>query len=138
MTDYDPAEAAAALHAKRQRRERVTPLPPAIAPKTEAEGAAVQRALARLTGAEPPGGFKIAGYRPMPPFQADTLTLVAPLNSNDPGVLVPSQDDDEHVPDQSVRLEVQVLPTPDPLAHRKPPALNEVATNVPSVISAPA
>jgi 2-keto-4-pentenoate hydratase len=59
MTDYDPAEAAAALHAKRQRRERVTPLPPAIAPKTEAEGAAVQRALARLTGAEPPGGFKI-------------------------------------------------------------------------------
>ena len=59
MTSYDPTEAAAALHAKRQRRERVTPLPPAIAPQTEAEGAAAQRALARQTGAEPPGGFKI-------------------------------------------------------------------------------
>src|SRR5580698_8488018 len=56
---YDAAGAAAALHARRQRRERVTPLPPAIAPKTEAEGAAAQRALARQTGAEPPGGFKI-------------------------------------------------------------------------------
>jgi len=59
MTHYEPTEAAAALHAKRQRRERVTPLPAAIAPKTEAEGAAGQRALARQTGAEPPGGFKI-------------------------------------------------------------------------------
>ncbi len=59
MTHYEPTEAAAALHAKRQRRERVTPLPPAIAPKSEAEGAAAQRALARQTGAEPPGGFKI-------------------------------------------------------------------------------
>jgi 2-keto-4-pentenoate hydratase len=56
---YDPIGAAAALNTKRQRRERVTPLPPAIAPKTEAEGAAVQRDLARQTGAEPPGGFKI-------------------------------------------------------------------------------
>ena len=56
---YDPTEAASVLHAKRQRRERVTPLPPAIAPKTEIEGAAVQRALARQTGAAPPGGFKI-------------------------------------------------------------------------------
>jgi 2-keto-4-pentenoate hydratase len=59
MTRYDPSETAAALHARRQRRERVTPLPSAIAPKTEAEGAAAQRALARQTGAEPPGGFKI-------------------------------------------------------------------------------
>ena len=59
MTSYDPTEAAAVLHEKRQRRERVTKLPPAIGPKTEAEGAAVQRALARRTGAEPPGGFKI-------------------------------------------------------------------------------
>jgi 2-keto-4-pentenoate hydratase len=56
---YDPTEAASVLHAKRQRRERVTPLAPAIAPKTEAEGAAVQRALAQQTGAAPPGGFKI-------------------------------------------------------------------------------
>ncbi len=59
MTHNEPTETAAALHARRQRRERVTPLPPAIAPKTEAEGAAAQRALARQTGAEPPGGFKI-------------------------------------------------------------------------------
>ena len=59
MTRYDPTPAAAALHAKRQRCERVTALPPDIAPRTEAEGAAVQHALARLTGAEPPGGFKI-------------------------------------------------------------------------------
>jgi 2-keto-4-pentenoate hydratase len=59
MTRFEPTDAAAALHAKRQRRERVTPLPAAIAPKTEAEGAAAQRALARQTGAEPPGGFKI-------------------------------------------------------------------------------
>lgn len=59
MTRYDPTEAAAALHARRQRHERVTPLPPGIAPRTEAEGAAAQRDLARQTGAEPPGGFKI-------------------------------------------------------------------------------
>jgi 2-keto-4-pentenoate hydratase len=59
MTAYDPVGAAAALHAKRQRRERVTPLPSAIAPTTETEGAAVQRELARLTGAVPPAGFKI-------------------------------------------------------------------------------
>jgi 2-keto-4-pentenoate hydratase len=59
MTAYDPTKAAANLHAKRQRRETVTPLPPEIAPQTDAEGAAVQRALARQTGAEPPGGFKI-------------------------------------------------------------------------------
>ena len=59
MTAYDPTEAAAALLVKRQRREQVTTLPPVIAPQTDAEGAAVQRALARQTGAEPPGGFKI-------------------------------------------------------------------------------
>jgi 2-keto-4-pentenoate hydratase len=58
-TGYDAVGAAAALHARRQRRERVTPLPSAIAPKTETEGAAAQRALARQTGAQPPGGFKI-------------------------------------------------------------------------------
>jgi 2-keto-4-pentenoate hydratase len=56
---YDAAGAAAALHARRQRHERVTSLPAPIAPTTEIEGAAAQRALARLTGAEPPGGFKI-------------------------------------------------------------------------------
>lgn len=59
MTHYEPSETAAALHARRQRRERVTPLPSAIAPRTEAEGAAAQQALAQQTGADPPGGFKI-------------------------------------------------------------------------------
>ena len=59
MTTFDPTAAAAELHAKRQRRERVTPLAAGIAPKSEAEGAAVQRALARSAGAERPGGFKI-------------------------------------------------------------------------------
>jgi 2-keto-4-pentenoate hydratase len=56
---YDPTETASALYARRQRRERVTPLPPAIAPRTDAQGAAAQRALAQQTGAAPPGGFKI-------------------------------------------------------------------------------
>ena len=59
MTHFDPIAAAAELHAKRQRRERVTPLAATIAPRTEAEGAAVQRMLAHSAGAEPPGGFKI-------------------------------------------------------------------------------
>jgi 2-keto-4-pentenoate hydratase len=35
------------------------PLPPAIAPATEADGIAVQRALAHLMGCVPPAGFKI-------------------------------------------------------------------------------
>jgi hypothetical protein len=54
-------------------------------------------------------------------------------------VLLPAQDEDEQVADQSVRFEVQVLPTPDPLAQRYPPGLARlVAWNVPSVISGPA
>ena len=56
---FDPAETASSLHAKRLRREQVTSLPASIAPTTEAEGAAAQHALARRTGAEPVGGFKI-------------------------------------------------------------------------------
>lgn len=56
---YQPEAAAAALHEVRQRRGRVAPLPPEIAPRTEAEGAAVQRALAHRAGAASPGGFKI-------------------------------------------------------------------------------
>ncbi len=59
MTEYKPDKAAALLHEARQRRAQVTPLPPGIAPRTEAEGAAVQRALAQQTGAAPPAGFKI-------------------------------------------------------------------------------
>lgn len=59
MSPYQPDEAAAALEAFRQRRVVVDPLPAGIAPRTEAEGAAVQFALARRGGAAPPGGFKI-------------------------------------------------------------------------------
>jgi 2-keto-4-pentenoate hydratase len=59
VTGYQPDQAAAALHAARQRRDQVAPLPPDIAPRTETEGAAVQRALADRTGAASPGGFKI-------------------------------------------------------------------------------
>ena len=56
---FDPAPAAAALRRARLDRVLVLPLPTAIAPGTEAEGAATQRALARLVGAVPPAGFKI-------------------------------------------------------------------------------
>jgi 2-keto-4-pentenoate hydratase len=56
---FDPSRAAAALHRDRQRRMLVSPLPPGIAPTTEAEGAAVQHALARLVDADPPYGFKV-------------------------------------------------------------------------------
>ena len=59
MTDYQPAQAAAVLHEVRLRRTQVAPLAAAIAPRTEAEGAAVQHALAQRTGAAPPAGFKI-------------------------------------------------------------------------------
>ena len=56
---YDPEPAAAALRKTRRERRLVLPLPPAIAPRTEAEGAAAQLALARLAGAVPCAGFKI-------------------------------------------------------------------------------
>ena len=56
---YDPTPAARALLEARQARRLVLPLPPAIAPTTEAEGAAVQHALARLLHANPIAGFKI-------------------------------------------------------------------------------
>jgi 2-keto-4-pentenoate hydratase len=56
---FDPIPAAKALRQIRQDRVTVLPLPAAIAPRTEAEGAAVQRALAALAGAVPPFGFKI-------------------------------------------------------------------------------
>ena len=45
---FDPLPAAAALHRIRAERGIVAALPEGIAPKTEAEGAAVQHALARL------------------------------------------------------------------------------------------
>lgn len=59
MTHYEPLDTAAWLHAKRQQREIITPLAAGIAPKTDAEAAAAQHALARHAGAASPGGFKI-------------------------------------------------------------------------------
>jgi 2-keto-4-pentenoate hydratase len=59
MTGFRPDKAAAALHEARRGRRQVAPLPPDIAPRTETEGAAVQRALAHRTGAASPAGFKI-------------------------------------------------------------------------------
>jgi 2-keto-4-pentenoate hydratase len=56
---YDPEPAAAALRKVRQERGLVLRLPAAIAPRTEADGAAAQLALARLVGAMPCAGFKI-------------------------------------------------------------------------------
>ena len=59
MSGYQRDVAAASLHQARLRREPVAPLPQGVAPRTEAEGADVQRALAHLAGAASPGGFKI-------------------------------------------------------------------------------
>jgi len=56
---FDPTPAARSLLQVRQERRLVVPLPPDIAPTTEAEGAAVQVALAGLMGAVPPAGVKI-------------------------------------------------------------------------------
>ncbi len=59
MSGYDPDHTAAALHQARQGRTGVARLPEAIAPRSVAEGAAAQFALARRVGAAAPGGFKI-------------------------------------------------------------------------------
>jgi 2-keto-4-pentenoate hydratase len=59
MTSYQPEQAAAALQEGRRGRGQIAPLPAGIAPQTEAEGAAVQYALAQRGGAAKPGGFKI-------------------------------------------------------------------------------
>ncbi len=59
MSDFDPGRAADALQDARARREKLTGLPEGVAPRTQAEGAAVQRALAERTGAGQPAGFKI-------------------------------------------------------------------------------
>jgi 2-keto-4-pentenoate hydratase len=56
---YDPQPAAAVLRQMRLDRRLVLPLPTAIAPLTEADGAAAQLALAWLVGAVPCAGFKI-------------------------------------------------------------------------------
>jgi len=54
----DPKVAAAVLQAAWRERRKVAPLG-ALAPATEAEGYAVQRALAEDAGAIPPAGFKV-------------------------------------------------------------------------------
>jgi 2-keto-4-pentenoate hydratase len=59
MPAYEPDKAADALQKARHRRTQIAPLPAAIAPRTEAEGAAVQYALAQRNGAASPAGFKI-------------------------------------------------------------------------------
>ncbi len=59
MTTFDPPAAAAALLELRRARQQTHGLPAAVAPRSEADGAAVQLALARLLGAMPPAGFKI-------------------------------------------------------------------------------
>jgi 2-keto-4-pentenoate hydratase len=63
MLGFDPDQAADSLHDARRRRVQIAPLAAAIAPRTEAEGAAVQYALARRAGAASPTtsptGFKI-------------------------------------------------------------------------------
>jgi 2-keto-4-pentenoate hydratase len=56
---FDPLPAATALRTARAQRQ-VASLPSAIAPRDEAEGVAVQVALAGLAGASVPAGFKIA------------------------------------------------------------------------------
>ena len=56
---FDPVPAARALRTIRESRVAVSSLRSGVAPATEAEGAAVQLALARLAGAVPPCGFKI-------------------------------------------------------------------------------
>lgn len=59
----DPREAAAALHAAWREKRKVAPLGP-LAPETEAEGYAVQHALAEAASAIPPAGFKVGATNP--------------------------------------------------------------------------
>ncbi len=61
---FEAAAVARALDAAKRERRKVGPLDPAIAPRTLAEGAAAQRALAGLWGAVPPGGFKVGATGP--------------------------------------------------------------------------
>ena len=56
---FDPLPAAQALLRQRRSGAMVAPLPAAMAPGSEIEGAAVQFAMAGLVEAVPPAGFKI-------------------------------------------------------------------------------
>lgn len=73
---FDADRAAQALMAARRSRRILDGLPPAIAPHGLADGIATQVAVARLSGAQPPAGFKIgATARRM----QDYLGLPGPL-----------------------------------------------------------
>ena len=56
---YDPIPAARALLATRATHRPAGPLPPRVAPIDDAQGMAVQVALASLLGEQVPGGYKI-------------------------------------------------------------------------------
>ncbi|HYZ24221.1 MAG TPA: hypothetical protein VE690_18880 [Rhodopila sp.] len=56
---FDPLPAARELLRIRRERGILERLDPRIAPSNDVQGAAVQHALARLVGADPPAGFKI-------------------------------------------------------------------------------
>lgn len=73
---FDAERAAQALVAARRTRRILEGLPPDIAPRGLADGIATQMAVARLSGAQPPAGFKIgATARRM----QDYLGLPGPL-----------------------------------------------------------
>ena len=59
MTSFDPDRAARALLDLRAAGARLERLDPPLGPRSETEGAAAQRALARRLGADPPAGFKV-------------------------------------------------------------------------------
>jgi 2-keto-4-pentenoate hydratase len=59
MTEFDPSRVATLLHEFRVAHQIVPTLPDEIAPQDEYQAAAAQYALATLTGATPPAGFKI-------------------------------------------------------------------------------
>ncbi len=56
---FDADKTAQALFANRRARRVLDPLPPGLAPSHLADGIAAQLAMARLSGALPPAGFKI-------------------------------------------------------------------------------
>jgi len=73
---FDAERAAQALMAARRTRQVLKGLPPDIAPHRLTDGIATQIAVARLSGAQPPAGFKIgATARSM----QDYLGLPGPL-----------------------------------------------------------
>ena len=59
IAPFDADRAAQALIAARRSRRVLTSLPANIAPRGLADGIAAQLAVARLSGAQPPAGFKI-------------------------------------------------------------------------------